>query len=185
MDKQILIDNIDIKDISEDSLRKNISTITQNPYIFNMSIKDNLKIVNPRISDREIKEKCKLCALDKYIDGLPQKYDTLVGENGVILSGGLKQRLSIARALIKNSKIIILDEATSSLDNETQDYIHHSLKKIKKDYTIIIIAHRLSTVKDCHKILVVDDGKIVGFDTHDNLIKNNKVYKRLYKKELT
>ncbi len=181
----ILIDNIDIKDISEDSLRKNISTITQNPYIFNMSIKDNLKIVNPRISDREIKEKCKLCALDKYIDGLPQKYDTLVGENGVILSGGLKQRLSIARALIKNSKIIILDEATSSLDNETQDYIHHSLKKIKKDYTIIIIAHRLSTVKDCHKILVVDDGKIVGFDTHDNLIKNNKVYKRLYKKELT
>ena len=108
----------------------------------------------------------------------------MVGENGVILSGGLKQRLAIARAIIKNSKILILDEATSSLDNETQDYIHHSIKKIRKDYTIIIIAHRLSTVIDCDKILVVDDGKIVGFDTHENLIKTNKVYKRLYKKEL-
>lgn len=180
----IYIDNKDISEISEESLRNNISTITQNPYIFNMSIKDNLKIVNPRITDKEIKEKCQLCALDKYIDSLPKKYNTIVGENGVILSGGLKQRLSIARALIKNSKIIILDEATSSLDNETQDYIHHSIKKIRKDYTIIIIAHRLSTIIDCDKILVVDNGKIVGFDTHESLIKNNKVYQKLYKKEL-
>ncbi len=180
----IFIDGEEIKEITEDSLRKNISTITQNPYIFNMSIKDNLKVVNPNITDKEIKEKCKLCALDKYINSLPKKYDTLVGENGVILSGGLKQRLAIARALIKNSKIIILDEATSSLDNETQDYIHHSIKKIRKDFTIIIIAHRLSTVIDCHKILVIDDGKVVGFDTHENLIKNNKIYQQLYKKEL-
>lgn len=180
----ILIDETNINDITEESLRENISTITQNPYIFNVSIKDNLKIANPKATDKEIKEKCQLCALDEYINILPKKYNTLVGENGVILSGGLKQRLAIARAILKNSKILILDEATSSLDNETQDYIHHSIKKIRKDYTIIIIAHRLSTVIDCDKILVIDDGKIVGFDTHENLIKSNKVYKRLYKKEL-
>ena len=180
----ILIDETNINELTEESLRTNISTITQNPYIFNVSIKDNLKIANPKATDKEIKEKCKLCALDEYINSLPKKYNTLVGENGVILSGGLKQRLAIARAILKNSKILILDEATSSLDNETQDYIHHSIKKIRKDYTILIIAHRLSTVIDCDKILVIDDGKIVGFDTHENLIKNNKVYQKLYKKEL-
>ena len=110
--------------------------------------------------------------------------DTVVGENGVILSGGLKQRVAIARAILKNSKIILLDEATSSLDNETQDFIHHSLKKIRKDYTILIIAHRLSTVIDCDRIIVIEDGKVVGFDKHENLIKNNRTYKKLYKKEL-
>lgn len=183
-DGSILIDDVNINEIAEDSLKKSIATITQNPYIFNMSIKDNLKIAKVDATDLEIEEKCKLCALDEYINSLPEKYDTLVGENGVILSGGLKQRLSIARALLKDSKIIMLDEATSSLDNETQDYIHNSIKKIKKDFTIIIIAHRLSTVIDCDKILVIDDGKVVGFDKHDNLIKTNQVYKKLYKKEL-
>lgn len=180
----IFIDGVDLNELTEETLRKNISTITQEPYIFNMSIKDNLKIVNPKLTDEEMVRKCKACLLDEYVDTLPKKYDTLVGENGVILSGGLKQRLSIARALLKNSKIILLDEATSSLDNETQDFIHSSIKKIRNDYTILIIAHRLSTVIDCDKIMVIDDGKVVGFDTHDNLIKNNKIYKKLYKKEL-
>ncbi len=180
----ILFDNININELTENTIRENISTITQNPYIFNMSIKDNLKIVNPNITDKEIEEKCRLCKLDEYINSLDKKYDTLVGENGVILSGGLKQRLAIARALVKNSKIIMLDETTSSLDNETQDYINDSIKKIKKNYTILIIAHRLSTVIDCDKILVIDAGKVVGFDTHKNLIKNNKYYQKLYKKEL-
>ena len=180
----IYLDDICLNDLTEDSIRENISTITQDPYIFNMSIKDNLKIVNPNINDEEIEEKSRLCKLNEYIDTLENKYDTLVGENGVILSGGLKQRLAIARALVKNSKIIMLDEATSSLDNETQDYIHDSIRKIRKDYTILIIAHRLTTVIDCDKILVIDDGKVVGFDTHENLIKNNKIYQRLYKKEL-
>lgn len=182
---RILIDDHDLSKITEESLRENITTITQNPYIFNMSIKDNLKIANPKASDKEIAEKCKQCALDEYISSLEKGYDTMVGENGVILSGGLKQRLAIARAILKNSKIIMLDEATSSLDNETQDFIHHSIKKIRKDYTILIIAHRLSTVIDCDKILVLNEGKIVGFDTHENLVKNNKYYHNLYKKELS
>ena len=180
----ILLDNININDLTEESIRENISIITQDPYIFNMSIKENLKIVNPKITDEEIIEKCKLCKLNEYIDSLDHKYDTLVGENGVILSGGLKQRLAIARALVKNSKIIMLDEATSSLDNETQEHIHDSIRKIRKDYTILIIAHRLSTVIDCDKIMVIDKGKVVGFDTHDNLMKTNKVYQKLYQKEL-
>ena len=183
-DNSIFFDGVDINKLSEGTIRENISTITQNPYIFNVSIKDNLKMVKPSISDKEMIDKCKECVLDKYVNSLEKGYDTLVGENGVILSGGLKQRLAIARALIKDSKIILLDEATSSLDNETQDYIHDSIKKIRKDYTILIIAHRLSTVIDCDKILVIDDGKVVGFDTHENLIQNNKYYKKLYKKEL-
>lgn len=180
----IFIDGFDINELSENTIRESISTITQDPYIFNMSIKDNLKIVNSNLTDEEIYEKCKLCLLDEYVESLDKKYDTLVGENGVILSGGLKQRLAIARALIKNSKIILLDEATSSLDNETQEHIHESIKKIRNNYTILIIAHRLSTVIDCDKILVIDDGKVVGFDTHNNLVKNNKIYQKLYKKEL-
>ncbi len=180
----IFLDNYNLNDLTEDTIRKNISTITQDPYIFNMSIKENLKIVNPAITDEEIIAKCKLCKLADYVDSLENKYDTLVGENGVILSGGLKQRLAIARALVKNSKIIMLDEATSSLDNETQEYIHDSIRKIRKDYTILIIAHRLSTVIDCDKIMVVDKGKVVGFDTHANLMKTNKVYQHLYQKEL-
>ena len=180
----ILIDNEDINALDENTIRNGISTITQSPYIFNTSVKENLQMVNSKISMKEIKEKCKLCLLDEYINSLPLKYDTKLGENGVILSGGLKQRLAIARALVKNSKIILLDEATSSLDNETQEYIHSAIKKIRKDYTILIIAHRLSTVIDCDKILVIDKGKVVGFDTHQNLIENNAIYKKLYKKEL-
>lgn len=183
-DGEIFIDGVNIDEISEKTLRGSITTITQNPYIFNMSIKDNLKIVRPDATDEEILEKCKQCALDEYIGSLDNGLDTVVGENGVILSGGLKQRLAIARAILKDSKILLLDEATSSLDNETQDHIHHSIKKLRNDFTIIIIAHRLSTVIDCDKIIVVEDGRVVGFDTHENLIKNNNSYKKLYKKEL-
>lgn len=180
----ISIDGIDLAQLDEESIRENITTITQNPYIFNMTIEENLKIVEPEATREDIEKVCKLCALSDYIDSLEEKMDTKLGENGVILSGGLKQRLAIARAILKKSRIILLDEATSSLDNETQDQIHQSIKRIRKDYTILIIAHRLSTVIDCDKILVVDKGKIVGFDTHENLMRNNNVYKKLYKKEL-
>ena len=149
-----------------------------------MTVKENIKIVNPDITDEEMIEKCKLAELHDYIETLPQKYDTMLGENGVILSGGLKQRLAIARALVKNSEIILLDEATSSLDNEVQEHVMSAIKNISKEYTILIIAHRLSTIKDCDKILVINDGTVSGYDTHDNLIKSNLIYKKLYKKEL-
>ena len=181
---EILIDNENINDYSESTIRGNISVITQEPYIFNMSIKENIKIVKPSITDEELIEKCKLAEIHDYIESLPNKYDTIVGENGVILSGGLKQRLSIARALVKKSEIILLDEATSALDNELQQSVMDAIKNINKEYTILIIAHRLSTIKDCDKIIVIDDGEIKGYDTHDKLIKENTIYQRLYKKEL-
>ena len=149
-----------------------------------MSIKENIKIVKPSITDEEVIEICKLAEIHDYIESLPNKYDTIVGENGVILSGGLKQRLSIARALVKKSEIILLDEATSALDNEIQESVMTAIKNINKEYTILIIAHRLSTIMDCDKIVVIDDGQIKGYNTHKNLIENNKIYKKLYQKEL-
>lgn len=181
---EILLDGISITDLDEKTIRENISVITQNPYLFNMTIKENLKIVKTDASDAEMIRNCKLCAFHEYVMTLPKGYDTLIGEGGVILSGGLRQRLAIARALMKKSEIILLDEATSALDNETQDFIKHSIHKISKNYTILIIAHRLSTVRDCDYLFVVEDGKIVGKGTHDVLIKKNKYYKKLYEHEL-
>ena len=180
---EILIDGININDFNEESLRGNISVISQEPYMFNMSIKENIKIVNPTLSDKKIKEICKMVNLDDYISNLENKYDTLIGENGIILSGGLKQRLAIARSLAKNAEIILLDEATSSLDGENQLEVMETIKNINKEYTILIIAHRLSTIIDCDKILVLNNGQVAGFDTHDNLIKNNKIYQNLYRTE--
>ncbi len=181
---EILIDGIPISNLDEETIRSNISFITQNPYLFNMTIRENLKIVNPKATESEMIKNCKLCAFHDYVMSLPKGYDTFIGEGGVILSGGLRQRLAIARALMKKSKIILLDEATSSLDNETQDFIKNSIQKISADYTILIIAHRLSTVKDCERLFVIDEGQIVGEGTHEELIKNNKFYKKLYKHEL-
>lgn len=180
----ILLDGVSIQELDEKTIRENISVITQNPYLFNMTIRENLKIVNPTATDEEMIKNCKLCAFHEYVMSLPDGYDTFIGEGGVILSGGLRQRLAIARALMKKSEIILLDEATSSLDNETQDFIKKSIHKISKNYTILIIAHRLSTVRDCDYLLVIEDGKVVGTGTHDELIKKNKYYKKLYEHEL-
>ncbi len=180
----ILLDGVSIQDLDEKTIRENISVITQNPYLFNMTIRENLMIVNPSATEEEMIKNCKLCAFHDYVETLKDGYDTLIGEGGVILSGGLRQRLAIARALMKKSEIILLDEATSSLDNETQDFIKESIHKISKNYTILIIAHRLSTVRDCDYLIVLDDGKVVGIETHDELIKKNKIYQKLYKHEL-
>ncbi len=178
----ILIDGTSLYELDEETIRQNISIITQNPYIFNMTIKENLKLVNPNITDEEMIEKCKLAALHDYIETLPDKYDTLIGEGGVNLSGGQKQRLAIARALVKDSEIILFDEATSALDNETQTAIQTSIQNISKDYTILIIAHRLSTIEFCNRIIVLHDGKVNGIGTHEELLKKNKIYQELYKK---
>ena len=181
---QILIDNYNIKDLTRDSLRNNMSIITQNPYIFNFSIKDNLLLAKEDATMKEIRTACKMACIDDFIMSLPDKYDTMVGENGVILSGGQKQRIAIARALLMKTEIILFDEATSALDNETQSEIQNAIENLKGEYTILIIAHRLSTVIDCDKIFVVDDGKIIDSGSHKELLKKSDFYKTLYEKDL-
>ena len=183
-DNMIFFDNHDINTLTEDTIRNNISIITQNPYIFNMTIKDNLKFINEDIKDEEIKKIAKSCALDEVVNDLEGGYDTLIGENGVILSGGQKQRLAIARALVKNSEIVLFDEATSALDNRTQEVIQKSIYKMSKNKTILIIAHRLSTIINCDIIHFIDKGKIIASGTHEELIKNCKKYQKLYKTEI-
>ena len=181
---EILIDGHNVEELSKETLRGNISIITQNPYIFNMSIKENLKIVKPNLTNAEMIKACKDACLDEFINTLPDKYDTVVGEGGVTLSGGQRQRLAIARAFIRKTEIILFDEATSALDNETQEHIQNAINNLQKDKTILIIAHRLSTVINADRILIVDGGKIVGEGTHKQLLKNNKLYKELYTTEL-
>lgn len=179
----IYIDNSPINSLNENTIRKNISVINQNPYIFNFSVLENIKIVNPNISNRKLKEITKKLCIDEFVYDLENGYDTIIGEGGVTLSGGQKQRIAIARALIKVSPILLLDEATSALDNETQRKVMQALKELKEDRTIIVIAHRLSTIKDCDKIIVMDKGEIVGIGTHEELMEENKLYQKLYQEE--
>ncbi len=179
----IYIDGVNIKDIDEASFRKNISIIRQEPFIFNRTILENFKIVKPNITLKEVKKYCKMAYLDKYIESLPKKYNTLLGEGGVNLSGGQKQRLAIARSLAKESKIILFDEATSALDNESQVYIKKVIDKLSIDHTVIIIAHRLSTIVDSDIIYIIDKGKLQATGTHKELLESSKIYSKLYKKE--
>lgn len=178
----ITIDGIDIKKLDHKSLRDSISIISQNPYIFNLTIKDNLKLLDRNVTNKEIVEACKIARIHDYIMSLPDKYDTLLGEGGTTLSGGQKQRLAIARALLKQSKILLFDEATSALDNITQTEIQEAINDISKDYTIITIAHRLSTIEGSDRIYLIEDGSIIGEGSHKQLLKTNKHYKELYKK---
>lgn len=180
---EVLIDGVDIKELTEESLRKTISCVRQNPFLFNMSIFENFKIVKPDITLKEVKEVCKRAYIDEYIESLPKKYNTIIGEGGINLSGGQKQRLAIARTLLLNTKIILFDEATSALDNESQKYIKMTIDDLTKDHTIIIIAHRLSTIIDADEILVIENGKLESKGTHKELLKKSKVYKGLYENE--
>lgn len=180
----ITIDGQDINSLTCDSIRGNMSLITQDPYIFNFSIRENLALVKEDMTDDEMIEACKLAQIHDYIMTLPDKYDTLVGEGGVTLSGGQRQRLAIARALLKKTEIILFDEATSALDNETQKEIQEAINNMKGEYTILIIAHRLSTVINSDRILFIDDGKVIASGTHDELMKSCDEYKHLYETEL-
>ncbi len=180
----IKIDGEDINTLDEESIRGNITIINQNPYIFNLSIKDNLKLVKSDVTDEEIYEACNLACLNEFIESLPEKYDTIVGEGGVTLSGGQRQRLAIARALVQKTKIILFDEATSALDNETQNNIQSAINNLKENYTIVIIAHRLSTIINCDEIFFMKDGKIENNGTHEELLKKCKSYKQLYEYEI-
>lgn len=181
---EILIDGVNINKLDKDSIRGNITIINQNPYIFNLSIRDNLRLVKNNMTDEEMIEACRLACLDEFINSLPDKYDTVVGEGGVSLSGGQRQRLAIARALIQKTEIILFDEATSALDNETQASIQKAIENLQKEYTILIIAHRLSTVINSNRILFLDNGKIIAEGTHDELIRSCKEYQELYEAEI-
>lgn len=180
---QVLIGGIDINKLDKQTLRSSISLVNQFPYIFDMTIKENLLLAKPNATDAELNSAIKESALDEFISGLTNGIDTQVGESGVKLSGGQKQRLAIARALLKNSRIIILDESTSSLDNLAQNTIKESIDKIKGKSTIIIVAHRLSTIKNVDKIFFMENGKIVDTGTFNELNKNNKAFKKMYNAE--
>ena len=181
---EILIDNININELDKDTIRGNITVISQSPYIFNMSIKDNLKLVKPNLTNKEMKEVLKTACLYDFVESLPNKYDTILGEGGVTLSGGQKQRLAIARALVQKTEIILFDEATSALDNETQEKITKAINNMKREYTIMIIAHRLSTIINADKIFFLNNGKIESFGSHEYLLKHSKDYKKLYETEI-
>ena len=174
----------DISKIKLSSLRKNISLVSQDVILFDDTIINNIKFAKEDASIEEIKKACKFAAAEEFIEKLPNNYNTMIGENGVRLSGGQKQRLSIARAILKESPIILLDEATSSLDADSEEIVQHAIKNLTKNKTTLVIAHRLSTIHDADKIFVLNKGKIVDSGNHDYLIKECKEYKSLYEKQL-
>ena len=180
----IKIDNQNINDISLKSLRKNLSMVSQDIILFDDTIRNNISYARDDASEAEIKEACKFAAADEFNEKLPNKYDTLIGENGVRLSGGQKQRLSIARAILKESPIILLDEATSSLDAESEEVVQNAILNLTKNKTTLVIAHRLSTIHNADKIFVLKNGTIIDTGKHEYLIKSCDEYKSLYEKQL-
>ena len=184
IDGDIIVDGSSIYKAKIKSLRKNISLVSQDTTLFDDTIKNNIAYANQNVKEQNIFEAAKLSFAEEFINKLPDRYDTIIGENGVRLSGGEKQRLSIARAMLKDSKIILLDEATSSLDAETENKIQKAINFLIKDRTTLVIAHRLSTILNSDKIYVVDNGSIVDEGKHDELIKNSKIYKNFYEKQL-
>jgi len=180
----IIIDNQSIYKVNLFSLRKNISLVSQDVSLFDDTIKNNIKYANLNSSDKEIYEAAKNSFADEFIQKLPNKYETIIGENGVRLSGGEKQRLSIARAMIKKSQIILLDEATSSLDAETENKIQNAINYLTKNRTTVVIAHRLSTILNSDNIYVVESGKIRENGKHEELLKKSNTYKNFYEKQI-
>ena len=181
---KIEIDGQNIKEVSLKSLRKNLSMVSQDVILFDDTVKNNISYAKSHASHEEIVKACKYAAADEFIQKLPDGYDTLIGENGVRLSGGQKQRISIARAILKESPIILLDEATSSLDTESEEIVQNAILNLTKNKTTLVIAHRLSTIHSADKIFVLKEGKVINSGNHDFLIDNCKEYKSLYQKQL-
>ena len=180
----IEIDNQNIKNVSLKSLRKNLSMVSQDVILFDDTVKNNIAYARENSSLDEIEKACKYAAADDFIKKLPQGYNTIIGENGIRLSGGQKQRISIARAILKESSIILLDEATSSLDADSEETVQNAILNLTKNKTTLVIAHRLSTIHKADVIFVIKEGKIRNFGNHDFLIENCDEYKSLYKKQL-
>ena len=181
---EIKIDNQNTKNINLNSLRSKISLVSQDVILFDDTIKNNIAYADTKASQEDIEKACKFAAADEFISKLPKKYETIVGENGVRLSGGQKQRISIARAILKKSPIILLDEATSSLDTESERIVQNAINNLIKGRTTIVIAHRMSTIHNSDKIFLLENGKIINSGNHDYLISNSEEYKSLYKNQL-
>ncbi len=181
---EIFIDNQKVQNLNLQSLRKEISIVDQNTTLFDDTIFNNIKYAKPEASDEEIFRAAKISMCTEFIEKLENKFQTVIGENGVKLSGGEKQRLSIARALLKDSKIILLDEATSSLDSETEEKIQKAIEELTKNKTTVVIAHRLSTILNSEKIYVIDKGSVESSGRHDDLIKNSSLYKNFYERQI-
>ncbi|HZE87576.1 MAG TPA: ATP-binding cassette domain-containing protein, partial [Methylomirabilota bacterium] len=181
----ITIDEQNISDVTLESLRRNIAFVPQDTSMFHRTIKENISYSNPDATDEEVRRAAKLANANEFIESLPQKYETLVGERGVKLSGGQRQRIAIARAFLKNAPILILDEATSSLDSESEHAIQESLEKLMKDRTVIAIAHRLSTLKKMDRIIVIKSGKIAEDGNPDDLLeKPNGLFKNMWNHQI-
>ena len=181
---EIKIDGQNIKKVNLNSLRRNISLVSQDIVLFDQTVLANIKYANSSASEKEVADACKFAAASDFIDKLPNKLNTIIGENGIKLSGGQKQRISIARAILKKSPIILLDEATSSLDAESEEIIQNAIKNLTKNKTTLVIAHRLSTILSAEKIFVIKEGNIIDAGTHEALLKKCKEYKSLYQKQL-
>ena len=184
-DGKIYIDQQNIKDCSIFSLRKNISLVSQDIILFDDTVRANIAYANLNATDEQIKNACKFAAADEFIEKLPSSYNTIIGENGIRLSGGQKQRISIARAILKDTPIILLDEATSSLDAESEEKVQNAIINLTKNKTTLVIAHRLSTIIRADKIIVINQGKIIETGTHSDLLKNSNIYKSLYSKQIS
>jgi len=181
----VYIDEQNINKVTLYSLRKNIALVSQDIILFDDTVRANIAYANMEASEKQIKEACDFAAASDFIEDLPQSYETLIGENGIRLSGGQKQRISIARAVLKNSPIILLDEATSSLDAESEEKVQNAIANLTKNKTTLVIAHRLSTIIKADKIIVLNRGQVIDIGTHNELLKNSVIYKNLYSKQLS
>jgi ABC-type multidrug transport system fused ATPase/permease subunit len=180
---RVLIDGIDVSEMRLPSLRRNVSMVLQDTFLFAGTIKENLRFGNKEASEEELVAAAKAANAHNFIEALPRGYDTRVGERGVKLSGGQKQRLSIARAILKDAPILILDEATSSVDTQTEEEIQGALRELMQGRTVIVIAHRLSTVRHADLIAVLEEGSIVELGTHEHLMRCKGLYRKLYDRQ--
>ena len=181
----ILLDGIDLKNFKLEELRSRIALVAQDTYLFNNTLKDNILIAKPDATEQELQEAVNFSALSEVVQSLPEGLKTMVGERGASLSGGQRQRVAIARAFLKNAPVLILDEATSHLDALSENIVHKSLNQLKQNRTTLIIAHRLSTVRNADQIIVLDKGRIMETGTHKELFKNNGLYRKLISKQLS
>ena len=179
----ITLDGADIETLDQDTIRNNIGMVTQAPYLFNMSLRDNFRLVKTDVTDEEIFEVCKTACVHDDIMELPDRYDTVIGEGGSMLSGGQRQRIALARALLMDYPVIMLDEATSALDNETQATIRDAIENMHGKRTVVMVAHRLSTVVNCERLFYIDNGRVLASGTHAELLESCPEYRRLYAEE--